>query len=180
MFKTNTMTIGDKIKSIRIQKGLTQEILAEKTSVSTRTIQRIENNEVDPRSYTLEKIADALQIDFKEFSNFQFENTKKEDTQLLALLHLSGLFVLLFPPILIWLWKKDQIKDIDKHAKDVINFQITMWIYLFAGTLLIVLIIGIPLLIFLGIFSSIIIVLNTIKVLNKQPYKYPFTKQFLK
>jgi len=174
------MTIGDKIKSIRIQKGLTQEILAEKTSVSTRTIQRIENNEVDPRSYTLEKIADALQIDFKEFSNFQFENTKKEDTQLLALLHLSGLFVLLFPPILIWLWKKDQIKDIDKHAKDVINFQITMWIYLFVGTLLIVLIIGIPLLIFLGIFSSIIIVLNTIKVLNKQPYKYPFTKQFLK
>ena len=101
MFKTNTMTIGDKIKSIRIQKGLTQEILAEKTNVSTRTIQRIENNEVDPRSYTLEKIADALQIDFKEFSNFQFENTKKEDTQLLALLHLSGLFVLLFPPILI-------------------------------------------------------------------------------
>jgi len=174
------MTIGEKIKSIRIQKGLTQEILAEKTGISTRTIQRIENNEVAPRSYTLEQIAIALQIDFKEFSNTLFENTKKEDNQLLALLHLSGLFVLLFPPILIWLWKKDQIKNIDKHAKDVINFQISMWIYLFAATLLIFLIIGIPLLIFLGIFSSIIIVLNSIKVANKQSYKYPFTKQFLK
>ena len=174
------MTIGEKIKSIRIQKGLTQEVLAEKTSVSTRTIQRIENNEVDPRSYTLEKISEALNIDFAEFSNFQFENIKKEDTKLLALLHLSGLFVFLFPPLLIWLWKKDQIVDLDKHAKDVINFQLTMWIYLFASMLLVFLIIGVPLLIFLGITSSIIIVLNTIKVLNKQPYKYPYSRKFLK
>ena len=174
------MTIGEKIKSIRIQKGLTQEVLAEKTSVSTRTIQRIENNEVDPRSYTLEKISEALNIDFAEFSNFQFENIKKEDTKLLALLHLSGLFVFLFPPLLIWLWKKDQIVDLDKHAKDVINFQLTMWIYLFASMLLVFLIIGVPLLIFLGIASSILIVLNTIKVLNKQPYNYPYSRKFLK
>lgn len=174
------MTIGEKIKAIRIQKGLTQEILAEKTNVSTRTIQRIENNEVDPRSYTLEKIAEALDINFNEISSFQYEHTKKEDTTLLALLHLSGLFIFLFPPILIWLWKKEEVKDIDKHAKDVINFQITMWIYLFIGALLLLIIIGLPILMFLGIFSSIIIVLNSIKVLNKQPYKYPFTKQFLK
>lgn len=174
------MTIGDKIKSIRVQQGLTQELLAEKTSISTRTIQRIENNEVDPRSYTLEKIAEALHIDFNEFSNFQYEHSKKEDPQLLALLHLSGLFVLLFPPILIWLWKKDEVKAIDKNAKDVINFQLSMWVYLFAATILIFLIIGIPILIFLGISSSIIIILNSIKALNKQPYKYPFTIQFLK
>jgi len=174
------MTIGEKIKTIRIQKGLTQEVLAEKTNVSTRTIQRIENNEVDPRSYTLEKIAEALGINFNEISLFHYEHTKKEDTTLLALLHLSGLFILLFPPILIWLWKKEEVKDIDKHAKDVINFQITMWIYLFIGALLLIIIIGLPILIFLGIFSSIIIVLNSIKVLNKQPYKYPLTKQFLK
>ncbi len=174
------MTIGEKIKLIRVQKGLTQEILAEKTNISTRTIQRIENNEVDPRSYTLEKIAEALDINFNEISSFQYEYTKKEDTTLLALLHLSGLFIFLFPPILIWLWKKEEVKDIDKHAKDVINFQLTMWIYLFIGALLLLVIIGLPILMFLGIFSSIIIVLNSIKVLNKQPYKYPFTKQFLK
>jgi len=174
------MTIGDKIKSIRVQQGLTQELLAEKTSISTRTIQRIENNEVDPRSYTLEKIATALNIDFNEFSNFQYEHSQKEDSQLLALLHLSGLFVLLFPPILIWLWKKDEVKNIDKNAKDVINFQLSMWVYLFSAAILLLIIIGLPLLIFLGIASSIIIVLNSIKVMNKQPYKYPFTIQFLK
>jgi len=174
------MTIGEIIKSIRVQQGLTQELLADKTSISTRTIQRIENNEVDPRSYTLEKIAEALQIDFNEFSNFQYEHSKKEAPQFLALLHLSGLFVLLFPSILIWLWKKDEVKDIDKNAKDVINFQLSMWVYLFAGVILIFLIIGIPILIILGISSTIIIVLNSIKTLNKQPYKYPFTIQFLK
>lgn len=174
------MTIGEKIKSIRTKKGLTQEILAEKTNVSTRTIQRIENNEVDPRSYTLEKIALALNIEFKEFSDFQFENTKKEDPQLLALLHLSGLFVLIFPPILIWLWKKDEVKDIDQNAKDVINFQLSMWVYLFSAALLVFILIGIPLLIFLGIYSTVIITLNSIKVLNKEIYKYPFSMKFLK
>lgn len=174
------MTIGEKIKSIRIQKGLTQEILAEKTNVSSRTIQRIENNEVDPRSYTLEKIATALRVNFEEFSYFQYEKIEKEDTKLLALLHLSGIFILLFPPILIWLWKKEEIKDIDKHAKDIINFQLSMWIYLFASALLIIIFIGIPFLILLGIGSTIIVVLNTLKVLNKEPYKYPFSKQFLK
>lgn len=174
------MTIGEKIKAIRIQKGLTQESLAEKTNISTRTIQRIENNEVDPRSYTLEKIAEALGVDFNEFSTFQYENTKKVDTSILALLHLSGLFVFLFPPILIWLWKKEEVLNIDEHAKDVINFQLSMLIYLFIGALLLIVIIGLPILIFLGIYSSVIIIMNTVKVINKQPYKYPFSRKFLK
>ena len=174
------MTIGEKIKEIRLQNGLTQEVLAEKTNISTRTIQRIENNEVDPRAYTLEKIAEALGVDFKVFSEFQFTNVRKEDPTLLAVLHLSGMFVLLFPPILIWLWKKDEIEGMDKHAKDVINFQLSMWIYLFISGFLTIVLIGIPLLIFLGIFHAVVIILNTVKVLHGRPYRYPLSQRFLK
>lgn len=174
------MTIGEKIKQIRLQNGLTQEILAERTSISRRTIQRIENNEVDPRAYTLEKIAAALDVDFKIFSNFQFTHEKKEDLSMLALLHLSGLFTLLFPPIIIWLWKKDEVKDIDNHAKDVINFQISMWIYLCCSSFLMIILIGLPLLIFFAIFHAVVIVMNTIKVMHGNPYKYPLSYRFLK
>lgn len=174
------MTIGEKIKEIRLQNGLTQEVLAEKTNISTRTIQRIENNEVDPRAYTLEKIANALEVEFKVFSEFQFINIKKEDPTMLAILHLSGMFVMLFPPILIWLWKKEEINGMDTHAKDVINFQLSMWIYLFCSGFLAIVLIGIPILIFLGIFHAVVIIMNTVKVLHGKPYKYPLSQRFLK
>lgn len=174
------MTIGEKIKAIRIQKGLTQEILAEKTNVSTRTIQRIENNEVDPRSYTLEQIAEALEIDFNEFSTFQFENTEKEDNQYLAFVHLSGLLYFIFPPILLWMYKKDQIKGLDQHAKDVINYQLSIAIYLIACLPLMLIIVGVFIMIFIAIFSFVVIIMNSIKVLNKQDYQYKYSLKILK
>jgi len=42
------MKTGEKIRDLRIKKGMTQEELAEKTELSVRTIQRIESGEVDP------------------------------------------------------------------------------------------------------------------------------------
>ncbi|MFZ2340634.1 MAG: helix-turn-helix transcriptional regulator [Bacteroidales bacterium] len=58
------METGKLIKELRIKKGMTQEELADKTEVSARTIQRIENGEVDPRAYTLQMIAKALEVDY--------------------------------------------------------------------------------------------------------------------
>ena len=43
------MNIGVVIKEVRKQKGLTQLDLSEHANLSVRTIQRIENNEVEPR-----------------------------------------------------------------------------------------------------------------------------------
>ena len=45
--------LGLKVAELRQQKGLTQEKLAEMCEVSSRTIQRIEGGEVDPRLYCL-------------------------------------------------------------------------------------------------------------------------------
>lgn len=46
------METGKIIKDLRIKKGITQEELAGLTELSARTIQRIENGDVDPRAYT--------------------------------------------------------------------------------------------------------------------------------
>lgn len=54
------MALHRNIVSARQQKGLTQEELAELSGLSVRTIQRIENGESLPRSYTLKVIAKAL------------------------------------------------------------------------------------------------------------------------
>jgi transcriptional regulator with XRE-family HTH domain len=61
------METGKLVKELRIKRGMTQEELADKTEVSARTIQRIENGEVDPRAYTLQMIAKALDVDYNLF-----------------------------------------------------------------------------------------------------------------
>lgn len=69
------MNIGDHIKSIRTSKGLTQSELSEKSGVALRTIQRIENSEVNPSIYSLKAIGTALDINLNE-TQFR-ENDKK-------------------------------------------------------------------------------------------------------
>ena len=50
-----------KIKDLRKRRGLSQEELAEKSGLSLRTIQRIENGETDPRGDSLRRLAAALE-----------------------------------------------------------------------------------------------------------------------
>jgi transcriptional regulator with XRE-family HTH domain len=91
------MNTGQIIREARIKKGMTQEELAEKTDISIRTIQRIENGEVDPRSYTLMSIAKVLEIDYEELVNDKIINKETEKSRQegfwLPILHLSGLFI---------------------------------------------------------------------------------------
>jgi len=68
------MKIGEHIKEIRISKGVTQTELSEKTGLTLRTIQRIENNEVKPSLYSLKVIGEALKTDLSEY-------VKKSDTK---------------------------------------------------------------------------------------------------
>lgn len=58
--------VANKISKTRRLKELTQEELAEQSQVSLRTIQRIENNESEPRGKTLNLICGTLQIDVRE------------------------------------------------------------------------------------------------------------------
>ena len=59
------MDLGDKIKAARTKKGITQKVLAEKTGLTERTIQRIENHKVEPSVYSLNKISEILSFDFR-------------------------------------------------------------------------------------------------------------------
>lgn len=51
----------------RLSKGLTQKELSERSNISIRSIQRIENGELIPRSFTLKTLAGILELSFEEF-----------------------------------------------------------------------------------------------------------------
>jgi transcriptional regulator with XRE-family HTH domain len=56
------------VKEGRLAKGYTQKELSELSNISIRSIQRIENGEIVPRSFTLKTIAEILGLPFEEFT----------------------------------------------------------------------------------------------------------------
>jgi transcriptional regulator with XRE-family HTH domain len=170
------METGKLIKEMRIKKGMTQEELAERTEVSARTIQRIENGEVDPRAYTLQMIAKALEVDFSVFTedtpDFETDAEVNSKRTWLALIHLSGLLPLFLPSFYIWNRKKADIKEMTEHYHAVLAFQSTIlfmcllgfWIFYNTKSPRVILIF----LLLSGFFS----IKNTLNVLNGKSYKY--------
>lgn len=61
------MEFGARLKELRTGLNLSQKELSEKTGLTLRTIQRIENSEVKPSLYSLRVIGEALATDLTEF-----------------------------------------------------------------------------------------------------------------
>ena len=62
------MEFGERLKELRTNLNCSQKELAEKTGLTLRTIQRIENNEVKPSLYPLRVIGEVLKTDLSEFA----------------------------------------------------------------------------------------------------------------
>jgi uncharacterized Tic20 family protein/DNA-binding Xre family transcriptional regulator len=195
----NQPDLGLKVSELRQQKGLTQEQLAELCEVSPRTIQRIESGEVDPRAYTLHCLGTALEFDFGE------DNTGNKNLWLAAL-HLSSIFSIPIFPLLLWSWKKNRSYKIDHQGRQVLNFQITMTLSLFAAAFLLMvfpaalILVGeetvhamestpvfilsticLPMpLILIGIFCTYQGIVNAIRALSDKPIHYALSIPFVK
>jgi uncharacterized Tic20 family protein len=188
--------LGLKVSELRKEKGLTQEQLAEICEVTPRTIQRIESGEVEPRAFTRNSLSNMLEFDLgqNDISNERFW---------LAVLHLSSIFCIVLIPLLIWSWMKNKSYQIDKHGRQVMNFQITITIVLLAGGFC--LLVGLPAalilleqgvgnlnlmvtitlfsifpMILIGLFTFYQGIVNTTRVLNENPTRYPLSIRFVK
>ena len=69
--------LGKKIKELRLISGLTQEDVALKTGLTQRTIQRIENHEVEPSEYSLNQIGEVFKVNLNKMK--LDEKNKKND-----------------------------------------------------------------------------------------------------
>lgn len=63
------MTIGDRIKQVRTEKGLTQKQLGELSKTSEGTVRQYEIGKRQPRVEQLQRIADALGVDVSYLLN---------------------------------------------------------------------------------------------------------------
>ena len=122
-----------------------------------------------------------------EESTPAIETTPLKDERTWAMLsHFSTLCMFIFPfgnilaPLIIWLIKKEEMSFVEDQAKEVLNFQISMTIYLIGSLILIILLIGIPILIGLVIFNVIITIIAGIKANDGKCYGYPLNLRLIK
>lgn len=110
----------------------------------------------------------------------------KENRQLLVFTHLSQLLDLVtgiggfIVPLLLWLVKKDEVFDMDRHGKAILNFRISMFLYLLI-CIPFVLLFGLGLLgfIVIGLFYIIFPIINAVRASNNQQPNYPLSIKFL-
>ncbi|WP_303315677.1 helix-turn-helix domain-containing protein [Flavivirga abyssicola] len=186
-----------KIKEIRNRLGFSQEELAEKSGLSLRTIQRIENGETKPLGDSLKKISNALNVTPDELIDWAIQ----EDNVFLKILHLSSLTFLFFPlfgvliPYFMWNSKKNKIKGINTLGAAILNFQLTWNLILFLGIILIAVYIiffsknpaialifvsSLRFMSYMYTINFLLIIFNSIRISNNKPVWYNTSVKFLK
>lgn len=130
--RMNNKELSKRVKELRSRRGLSQELLAENSGLSLRTVQRIENGETEPRGETLKRLSHALEVTPDELIDW----IQIEDHSFIFNLNSAALSFILFPllgilvPFVLWVNKKDKIKNVYQVGAEIINFQIT-WNILF-------------------------------------------------
>jgi transcriptional regulator with XRE-family HTH domain len=142
-----------RILDIRKSKGWSQEVLAEQSGISLRTIQRVEQGETMPRGYTLQALADALDVPLEALRATSEMPRQSEpepasqlvllpappaaprlraDPQYVQLLNLSALSFLVLPllnlllPWLLWRARRHDTEHVAEVGRRVLGFQV-LW-----------------------------------------------------
>ena len=90
-------------------------------------------------------------------------------------------------PLLVWLLKRDEAKEIDAHGKESVNYQLSMFIYTAVLSvvcfILMFVLIGfllIPLLALLYIADIVLVIIASIQANDGRLYRYPLTIRLIK
>lgn len=102
-------SIGNIIKEARIRKGMTQEELADISRINLRTIQRIENEENEPRPKTLNLISGVLDLEYDALVS----KVQGKKGRSLAELFAEGFFLLILNFVLMGVYG---YLTLDSHA----------------------------------------------------------------
>jgi len=107
--------------------------------------------------------------------------TPNSDEKSMGMLsHLLAIFFGFLAPLIIYLVKKDESKYVNEHAKESLNFQITLMIVYAVCFYLMFLWIGTLLMIALHLFRLVLCVIATIRANEGKIYRYPFTLRLVK
>ena len=181
-------SISENLVYQRKLKGYTQEELSAKTSVTVRTIQRIEKGNVQPHLQTVKLLAVALEVEIHELLPLENPKQEKLEQKWLLFLHAGPILGLVLPffnillPFFIWIHKRDDNRIFDMQGRVVFNFHLSMSI-IFVLSLISLMVFGeIAFYFFLIVipFSTATSIVNAVRAVNSKKIHYPLTYPFLK
>jgi uncharacterized Tic20 family protein len=104
--------------------------------------------------------------------------TPNSDERVLAILaHVLSIFFWIFPGLIIYLIKKDESAFVSEHAKEAMNFQITLTILY---VILFITIIGWVFLWIPWLMQLVFCIIAAIKASDLKLFRYPFTLRLIK
>jgi uncharacterized Tic20 family protein len=114
------------------------------------------------------------------------DTSLRTDNQLLVLTHLSQLLNYvtgcggLIVPLVLWLTNKNNVEGMDEHGKAIVNFQLSMLLFAIVSIPAILLLgLGILTLIFVGILSFVMPIINAVRASNGESPSYILTIRFI-
>lgn len=124
--------LGKRVKELRLSNGFSQEYLADESKLNLRTIQRIESGTTIPRGDTLLRLSSSLKISPDELLDW---SKQEDTGQLLlinlsGLSFILNPFLGLIIPLALWVSKRDKVIRADETGKELINFQISWLIFM--------------------------------------------------
>jgi XRE family transcriptional regulator, regulator of sulfur utilization len=127
------MQLGKRLSRLRKSKGISQELLAENSSVSLRTIQRIETGNVTPRPHTIKTLAETLGVPMEDLYTPPSHTPEAPHVAIakLRLMNFSALagFVIPLSNVIIptLYWNRNRSNALIQEAgKKIISFQL-LW-----------------------------------------------------
>jgi transcriptional regulator with XRE-family HTH domain len=72
------VALGERIKKIRLEKNMSQTLLASQCSIEKANLSRIESGQANPTVLTLLKISAALNVSVAEFFKYEIQEPALE------------------------------------------------------------------------------------------------------
>ena len=99
--------------------------------------------------------------------------------------HLSAFTVFLgipipvLGPLVVWLIKRGEDDYAEWHAREALNFNLSIMLYTVTSAILILLLVGILLLPVVLISWFVLVIVGAVKASGGEYYRYPFTLRFV-
>jgi len=104
----------------------------------------------------------------------------QDDINLALIAHIGTMFGGFFVPLIIWILKKDESEFVAEHARNSLNFQLSMLIYMIVSFILVFIVVGIFTIFAIAVFATIVVILATVAASKGEHYNYPLTINFIK
>lgn len=100
-----------------------------------------------------------------------------DEKSFVVLMHASQFLSSFIAPLVMWLLFKEKSRLVDEAGKNILNFEISFYIY---SLVLCITCVGSVLVPFIAIVAVIFIIIAIIKAVNGETWTYPLTIRFLK